>query len=92
MVSILYAFCHGNETKESRPQPHWLLSYHNVAYFLWLYCKGIRAFMTTTNTTIVASLPVLQGVVVEGGWDGCNFLFFVGMMGHWERVCRRQSL
>lgn len=48
--------------------------------------------MTTTNTTIVASLPVLQGVVVEGGWDGCNFLFFVGMMGHWERVCRRQLL
>ena len=37
--------------------------------------------MTTTNTTIVPSLPVLQGVVVQGGWDGCNFLFFVGMMG-----------
>jgi hypothetical protein len=48
--------------------------------------------MTTTNTTIVASLPVLQGVVVEGGWDGCNFLFIVGMMGHWENHSHKSML
>ena len=48
--------------------------------------------MTTTTTTTVASLPVIQGVVVKGGWDGCNFSLFVGIMGHWEMVCRRQSL
>lgn len=35
---------------------------------------------TTTITTTLASLPVIQGIVVGGGWggwDGCSFLSLV---------------
>lgn len=84
-------FCHGNETKESRPQPQWLLSYNNVAYFLWFYCKGISCIYDHYKHNYCCFIACVTRRS-SWGWLGCNFLFLVGMMGHWERVCRRQLL